>query len=116
MEGALLDRRDDTEEGEKLRLAKYHLDNVGYFQFKEDLFRVERERTPALQQYQSLSHLEADIRNKAMEINPYEPERIETVLRARIPALRRIKALDDRFKSRAKKNPVILLALKTYYS
>jgi hypothetical protein len=77
---------------------------------------VERERTPALQQYQSLSHLEADIRNKAMEINPYAPERIETALRARIPALRRIKILDDRFKSRAKKNPVILLALKTYYS
>jgi hypothetical protein len=114
VEGAILDRKEDTPEGEKLRLAQELL--APLFQMKERLFRAAREDEPALQQYQSLAHLEAVIRNQAMEADPYNPDRIEAILRQRTPILRRIAVVDERFKRRMRNNPAVLRALNKYYS
>lgn len=113
VEGAIMGRRRDTVEGEKLRLAKQRL--RPFHQFAEQVFRVEKENDPKLQAFASLSHLEAVIRNTAMEINPYEVDSIVTKIRSQIPALVRLRRLEDRFKRRMRSNPLIMHDLKTYY-
>ena len=119
VEGALLNRTRDTEWGEKLRLARQLL--APLFRKREDLFRELQARDPALQAFDSLAHLEADIRARAFEIDP-SGRRVDAIVRkltGQSSALRRINAFNARYRARmtsGQKNPDVLLAMKTFYA
>ena len=116
VEGAILNRKRDTEWGEKLRLARQLL--APLFRKREDLFREMQVYDPALQEFDSLAHMEADIRARAFEIDP-TGQRVDAIVQrisGRSRALRRINAFNSRYRARMRRNPEVLLAMKTFYA
>ena len=119
VEGAIYNRKRDTLWGEKLRQARQLL--APLFRKREDLFRELKARDPALQAFDSLAHLEADIRARAFEIDP-SGRRVDAIVRkltGQSSALRRINAFNARYRARmtsGQKNPDVLLAMKTFYA
>ncbi len=116
VEGALLNRKRDTEWGEKLRLARQLL--APLFAKREALFREMQAHDPALQAFDSLAHMEADIRAQAFGIDP-TGRRVDAIARqisGRSRSLRRINAFNSRYRARMRRNPEVLRAMNTFYA
>jgi hypothetical protein len=117
VEGALLNRKRDTLWGEKLRIARQKL--APLFRVRESLFRELKQHDPALQEFDSLAHMEADIRARAFDIDP-TGRRVDAIVRwisGQSRSLRRINSVNARYRTRmVRRDPEVALAMKTFYA